>query len=79
MSVKSIERIRDGKIIHSAQPSTKTGRYECHHFGSNVDPAEFVTLDEVAEFLRKYPRSGVRMNPGWRKITKHVFIDGVPR
>jgi len=62
-----------------AQPSTKTGRYKCHHFGSNVHPVEFATLDEVAEFLRKHPGNGVRMNPRWSKITKCVFIDGIPR
>ena len=79
MPVSNIEQVRGGKVIHSAEPSKKTGRYACHYFGSNVDPVELATLDEVAEFLCKYPRSGVRMNPGWSKITDCVFIDGIPR
>ena len=53
------------------------GYFECFHHGSNTNPAKFATLDEVAEFLRRNPGAGVRMNPRWSKISRFVFIDGV--
>jgi hypothetical protein len=53
------------------------GFFACHEFGSNVAPTRLASLDDVADFLRSQPRSGVRMNPGWDKITKNIHIDGV--
>lgn len=53
------------------------GKYACHHFGSNVAPVPRASLDDVADFLRTHPRSGVRMNPGWGKISRNIYIDGV--
>ena len=44
-----------------------------------MGPETFSTLDEVAAYLRKNPKAGVRMNPGWTKISKHIFIDGIAR
>ena len=53
------------------------GLFACHDFGSNVTPTPLATLDDVADFLRSRPRSGVRMNPSWGRITRNLYIDGV--
>ena len=74
-----IEKIdTSGTAKQRAEPSAD-GQYHCFCFGKNVDPVYFRTLDDVAEFLRKNPKAGVRMNPGWSKISRRIFIDGVPR
>ena len=52
------------------------GFIACHDFGSNVDATPLVSLDEVADFLRSHPRSGGRMNPQWKRITRNIHIDG---
>ncbi len=78
MPIGRIERIVGGTVKGTAEPSEGDGKYHCHYFGSNIDPETFFTLDEVADFLRRNKKAGVRMNPGWGKISKSVFIDGLP-
>lgn len=79
MPVARIERIIGGRVIGHALVNTRTGKYHCHHHGSNVSPVQFDSLDEVANFLRTNPGSGVRMTPGFRKIVKNIYIDGIAR
>ena len=76
MPVVRIERIVSGSILAFAAPATD-GRYACHEFGSNIDPARLSSLDEVADFLKANPKSSVRMNPGWTRISRNLYIDGV--
>ena len=71
-----IERIVGGRAVGRVERGSD-GYYACHHFGSNVDPVSYSSLDDVADFLRACPRSGVRMNPGWKKISRNIYIDGV--
>lgn len=78
MPVERIEKIVGGVVMQRADRNRR-GYYECHAAGTNVNPIEFVSLDDVANYLQRNPRAGVRMNPGWSKISKSVFIDGVPR
>jgi len=78
MPTTSIEKIVAGSVVAKAE-SHKTSNYHCHHRGSNVDAVELGSLDEVAEFLRENPGSGVRMEPGWSKIVDDIYIDGLPR
>jgi hypothetical protein len=78
MPVGRIERVIDGKRLGKAEPNS-SGKYICHLDGSNKHPTEFSTLDDVADFLRKNPNGGVRMNPGWKKIVRNILIDGLPR
>jgi len=78
MPVTRIEKIVSGVVIQCAEPN-KDGLYECHEFGSNVSPVKFASLNQVADYLRSNPGSGVRMNPGWSKISKNIYIDGVLR
>ena len=78
MPVSRIERIIRGTSIGAVERSTN-GFYVCLSEGSNMETQEFLTLDEVADFLRNNPRAGVRMNPEWSKIVKNIFIDGLPR
>jgi len=76
MPVARIERIVGGTVRASAARDA-SGRYIGHLFGSNVDPVPLATLDDVAAFLKSNPKSGVRMNPGWTKISRNVHIDGI--
>lgn len=81
---KSLPVTRIEKFDASGSPKQRAepdadGQYHCFHFGTNVSPVYLRTLDDVAEFLRKNPKAGVRMNPGWSKISKGIHIDGVPR
>lgn len=76
MPITKIERIVSGLATGVVQRDS-AGNFICHHFGSNVAPLSCVSLDDVADFLRTYPRSGVRMNPGWVKISRNIYIDGV--
>jgi hypothetical protein len=76
MPVARIERIVSGSVTGRVERGSD-GLFACHDFGSNVTPTRFATLDEVADFLRSRPGSGVRMNPGWGRITKNIYIDGV--
>ncbi|MBM2712838.1 hypothetical protein JQK88_16750 [Mesorhizobium caraganae] len=76
MPVARIERIIGGMVTARVEPGSN-GYFACHHFGSNVDPTHLSSLDEVADFLRSHPRSGVRMNPSWVKIVRNIYIDGV--
>ena len=78
MTIRRIEKIVDGKVVQRAEP-TKDGWYACLPKGTNMNPELFATLDEVAAYLRKNPEAGVRMNPGWSKISRQVHIDGTPR
>ena len=76
MPIGRIERIVAGTVKGTAEPSN--GKYHCHYFGSNIDPETFSTLDEVADFLRRNKKAGVRMNPGFGKISENIFVDGLP-
>ncbi|MFN7633728.1 MAG: hypothetical protein ACK5PI_03265 [Acetobacteraceae bacterium] len=78
MPVERIEKIVDGKVVQRAERASD-GCFVCLGAGTNEGPIKLHSLDEVAEFLRRNPRSGVRMNPGWSKISEHIFIDVVPR
>ncbi len=76
MPVTRIERVVAGSVTGRVERGSD-GHFACHDFGSNVTPTRLATLDEVADFLRSRPGSGVRMNPGWGRITKNIYIDGV--
>lgn len=76
MPVTRIERIVGGRVIGRVERGSD-GNYACHHFGSNVDPVPCASLDDVADFLRANPRSGVRMDPDRKKISRNIYIDGV--
>jgi len=76
LSVTRIERIVGGRIIGIAERGAD-GNYACHLFGSNVDPVPCTSLDDVADFLRTNTGGGVRMNPGWVKISRNIYIDGI--
>jgi hypothetical protein len=78
MSIARIERIVGGVIKGTAEPAKEDGKYHCHAFGSNVAPVPFSTLEEVATYLRINKGAGVRMNPGWGKISENIFVDGAP-
>ncbi|MCV0398186.1 MAG: hypothetical protein K5872_11325 [Rhizobiaceae bacterium] len=52
------------------------GFFACHAFRSNVDATPLISLDDVADFLRTHPRSGVRMNPQWKRLTRNIYIEG---
>jgi hypothetical protein len=78
LSVTRIEKILRGIVVQRAERNEE-GFYVCHAFGTNVAAENFSSLDDVADYLRRDPGSGVRMNPGWSKISKDVFIDGVAR
>lgn len=79
MPVSRIEKIDSMGIVKQRAEADADGCYHCLPFGNNVDTVRFTTLDEVADYLRMYPKSGVRMNPGWAKISTNIFIDGVRR
>jgi hypothetical protein len=79
MPITRVEKIVAGLVVAGAGRSRKTGNYNCHHRGSNVDAVELSSLDEVAEFLRANPGSGVRMEPRWSKIVDDIYIGGIPR
>ena len=76
MPIGRIERILGG-VVRGTVEHGVDGQFACHAFGSNIDPVRCASLDDVAAFLRANPRGGVRMNPGWVKITKSIYIDGV--
>lgn len=76
MPIARIERIVGGRVTGRVERGSD-GFFACHDFGSNVTPTRLTTLDEVADFLRSRPRSGVRMNPGWSRITTNIYVDGV--
>ena len=76
LPITRIERIVSGSIAAAAAPASD-GRYACHEFGSNIDPVRLSSLDEVADFLRANPKSSVRMNPGWTRISRNLYIDDV--
>ncbi|GAP23403.1 hypothetical protein GLF_0285 [Gluconobacter frateurii NBRC 101659] len=78
MSVSRIERIVGG-VVKQTATTNKEGKYQCHPFGSNISKIYFSSLDDVAKYLKSNPDSGVRMNPGWSKISKNIFIDGIKR
>ncbi|MET4015546.1 hypothetical protein BjapCC829_12505 [Bradyrhizobium barranii] len=79
LPVTRIEKFdSSGSPTQRAEPDAD-GQYHYFHFGKNVDAVCFRALDDVAEFLRKPPKAGVRMNPGWSKISRRIYIDGVPR
>lgn len=76
--VMKIERIVGGRVIGEAKLH-KNGQYRCHPFGQNVEDKWFSRLEDVADFLRAHPGSGVRMTPNGSKVVKNIYIDGVPR
>lgn len=63
MPVARIERIVGG-IVRGRVERGSDGLFACHEFGSNVHPVALSTLEDVADYLRANPSSGVRMNPG---------------
>lgn len=76
MPVSRIERIVGGVVTGRVERGSD-GLFACHVFGSNVDATPLASLDDVADFLRAHPRSGVRMNPQWKRITRNIYIDSV--
>lgn len=78
MPVGRIERLVNGKHVAHVERHSD-GTFHCFRKGMNMEPVRFGSLDEVADFLRTNPEAGVRMNPRWSKISRHIFIDGVPR
>lgn len=76
MPVARIERIIAG-VVRGRVERGSGGFFACHAFGSNVDATLLASLDDVADFLRTHPRSGVRMNPQWKRITRNIHIDSV--
>ncbi|RCS21501.1 hypothetical protein DUT91_23655 [Phyllobacterium salinisoli] len=76
MPVARIERMVAGVVKNRVERGAD-GAFACHQFDSNVHPVALMTLDDVANYLRANPRSGVRMNPGWVKISRNIHIDGV--
>lgn len=74
--MSKIERIIAG-VVKGRVERGADGHFACHEFGSNVHPTHLGSLDEVADFLRAHPGSGVRMNPQWKRIAKNIYIDGV--
>lgn len=79
MSVERIEKIVAGAVAQRAERRDKDKLYVCLSPGMNVGPITFSSLDQVADYLRSNPQAGVRMNPGWAKVSECVFIDGLPR
>jgi hypothetical protein len=78
MMIAKIERIKGGVVVNAVERG-EDGLYHCLPKGKNIDAIRIRTLDEVADWLRKNPKAGVRMNPTWTKISKNIFIDGIPR
>ena len=76
MPVARIERIIAG-VVRGRVERGSGGFFACHAFGSNVDATPLASLDDVADFLRTHPRSGVRMNPQWRRMTRYMPSVGV--
>ncbi|RWB69727.1 hypothetical protein [Mesorhizobium sp.] len=76
MPIARIERIVGG-IVRGRVERGSDGLFACHEFGSNVHPVSLSTLEDVADYLRANPSSGVRMNPGWVKIVRNIYIDGI--
>jgi hypothetical protein len=80
--VTRIEKIVGGLVVQRAAVAKRgmhKGKYVCHPQGSNMAKIAFVTLDDVADFLRTNPGSGVRMDPGSSKVVEFIHIDGHPR
>jgi hypothetical protein len=73
--VARIERIVSGVVTGRVERGSD-GFFACHDFGSNVSATPLASLNDVADFLRSHPRSGVRMNPQWKRITRNIYIDG---
>ena len=78
MPMPRIERIVGG-VVKGVPRKYANGLYRCHAAGQNMADEWFATLEEVADFLRKNPLGGVRMTPGYGKISENIFIDGSPR
>lgn len=77
--VERIERIVNGVVLNIA--ATRNGRYCCLPRGQTLTEyaVYFETLEEVAAYLIRHPRSSVRMDPGWDRIVDNICIDGTPR
>ncbi|MCA2009119.1 hypothetical protein [Tritonibacter mobilis] len=73
-----IERIEGGRVTGNPKLYSN-GKYKCHPDGNSKIHKWCATLEEVADYLRTNPGSGVRMDPGGGKISENIFIDGVPR
>jgi hypothetical protein len=73
--VARIERIVSGVVTGRVERGSD-GFFACHDFGSNVNATPLASLDDVADFLRSHPRSGVRMNAQWKRITRNIYVDG---
>lgn len=79
MAVTRIEKIDKAGMVVQTCARHPDGKFRVFLRGTNMDAAALNTLDEVADFLRKNPRGGVRMNPGWSRIVERIHIDGIPR
>ena len=76
--VAKIERITGGVVMNRVEPD-EDGYFHCLPQGRNMGPILKPSLDDVADWLRANPKGGVRMNPTWTKLSRNIFIDGVPR
>ena len=76
--VARIERIIVGVVMNRVEPD-ENGSFHCLPQGQNMAPLLKTSLDEVADWLRTNPKGGVRMNPTWTKLSRNIFIDGLPR
>jgi len=79
MAVARIEKVDPSGVVVQRAELGPDGNYHCLPSGNNVDTVYFKTLDEVADYLRTNAKAGVRMNPGWSKISRRIFIDGIAR
>jgi hypothetical protein len=75
-----IEKVIDGKVVQTAEIGTN-GQYHCLPEGQTLNKfaSYFTTIENAATYLVKYPRSRIRMNPGWALIVDDINIDGIPR
>jgi len=78
--VHRIDKIENGLVTKSAERYHRDGRdlFECFEPGQTRNPRWFLTLDEVANFLREVPNRRVRMGPGNAMISRCIYIDGEP-
>jgi hypothetical protein len=80
--VTRIEKIVGSLVVQRAAVAKREmhkGKYVSYPQGSNMDKIPFLTLDDVADFLRTNPGSWVRMDPGSSKVVEFIYIDGHPR
>lgn len=76
--VERIGKIVDGEVVRRAERDSD-GCFLRVAVDTKEGPIRSRSLGDVAEFLRKNPRSGARMHPGWPKLSRSVLMDGKPR